>query len=308
MLSGGRANDYYYPHPLLTGNGTKPGILGASYRATGGATLSKRSKTKETTSDTVVESSSTEDDASSVVARHYWSTLATVAKWIRRIVSAVLVLAAVAVVTIASVALVQGTWQVNPVVSGSMRPGFAVGGIVISERIPMDQLALRDVMVFKNPLNPSNIMVHRIVVLTKNKSGQFVVRTQGDANNVKDPWTLTIHGKYVYIVRWSLPLFGYASVAYQNHRGLVLLATGVILLALASTTIFRPRRRGERQSPDDLETNDLDTNDLETNDPLDSPPANADVDETVTSSVVATSPDLTDAPPRKHDRKKKSKR
>jgi signal peptidase len=190
-------------------------------------------------------------------SRTKWSTTA---KWIRTVVASVLVLAVLAVAAVVAVALVQGTWQVNPVVSGSMRPGFAVGGAVISERIPVDQVSLRDVIVFKNPDNPADLMVHRIVKLTRSKSGQLVIKTKGDANNVQDPWTLTISGKYAYEVRWSLPLLGYVAVAYQNDRGLVLLGVGIVLLASAASVIFRPRRRdevtddreeGEGESPTD---------------------------------------------------------
>ena len=284
--------------------------------------MSRRSRARETASGTDVDSSTTLDASSSAVSRRNWSTLATVARWVRRIFSTVLVLALLAGLGVASYALVQGTWQINPVVSGSMRPGFAVGGVVISERIPVDQLAMRDVIVFKNPQQRSNLMVHRIVAMTKNKAGQLVIRTQGDANNVKDPWTLTISGRYAYVVRWSLPLLGYVSVAYQNHRGLVLLAAGAILLALASTTILKPRRRGGRRSTDDLEvsnlesddlethdleTHDLEAHDLEAHDPADSAPAKAGVGGIMTSYVAATSPDSTHARTRKQRRKKKSK-
>ena len=173
------------------------------------------------------------------------STGVAVAKWLRRIISAVVVIAVLAAVGVVSVALIQGTWQVNPVDSGSMRPGFAVGGVVISERIPVDQLALRDVMVFASPEDPANLIVHRIVLMTKSKSGQLVIRTQGDANNVRDPWTLTIKGHYAYVVRWSLPLLGYVAIAYQNNHALVLLGAGIVLIAAAAAAILKQRRPDE---------------------------------------------------------------
>ena len=146
------------------------------------------------------------------------SKTSAVAKWARKIFATVLVLAVLAAVGVVSIALVQGTWQVNPVVSGSMRPGFAVGGVVISERIPVDQLVLRDVMVFASPDDPAKLIVHRIVAMSKSKSGQLEIMTQGDANIVRDPWKLTIKGNYAYVVRWSLPLLGYVAIAYQIGR------------------------------------------------------------------------------------------
>jgi signal peptidase I len=173
------------------------------------------------------------------------SKTAAVAKLLRRIISTLVVLAVLALVGVVSVALIQGTWQVNPVVSGSMRPGFAVGGVVISERLPVDQLVLRDVMVFASPDDPAQLIVHRIVAMTKSKSGQLEIRTKGDANNVRDSWTLTIRGHYAYVVRWSLPLLGYVAVAYQNNHALVLLGAGIVLIAAAATAILKQRRRDE---------------------------------------------------------------
>jgi hypothetical protein len=78
--------------------------------------------------------------------------------------------------------------------------------------------------------------------MTKGPNGQLLIKTQGDANPVRDPWTLTIHGNSVYKVRWSLPLLGYAAVAYQNHRGVVLLVTGFLLILVALSIIIRQRR------------------------------------------------------------------
>ena len=210
-----------------------------------GEVMAKKLEDKEKTSSADATGSRGEGSDSKAKARR-GSKLSTAARWIRTIVVSV-VMVVLGAAGVAAVPLIQGTWQVNPVVSGSMRPGFAVGSVVISERIPVDQVALRDVIVFRNPDKPANLMVHRIVRLTKNKSGELVIKTQGDANNVEDPWTLTISGKYAYVVRWSLPLLGYAAVAYQNHRGLVLLGAGILLIVIAGTTIFGRERDDEEQ-------------------------------------------------------------
>jgi hypothetical protein len=83
-----------------------------------------------------------------------------------------------------------------------------------------------------------------------------VIKTQGDANNAQDPWTLTLGGKYAYEARWSLPLLGYVAVAYQNHRGLVLLGVGVVLLGTAANLIYGPKRRDKEHDDDDDDDDD----------------------------------------------------
>ncbi len=172
------------------------------------------------------------------------SPIATVARWIRTFIAYVLLLAVLGAAGICAFALVQGTWQVTPVLSGSMRPGFAVGGAVISQRVPVDSLHVRDVIIFSDPFKPSEQIVHRIVRITK-KSGQLLFNTQGDANTVRDPWTLAIKGDSIYKVRWSVPLLGYVANNYQNHRGDYLLGAGIVLILIALITILetRPGRR-----------------------------------------------------------------
>jgi signal peptidase I len=176
---------------------------------------------------------------------HRGLSFATWAKRLRAFVAYVLLLAVLGAAGVCAFALVQGTWMVTPVLSGSMRPGLAVGGAAISQRVPVDSLHVRDVIVFSDPNKPSEQIVHRIVRITKNSSGQLQFNTQGDANTVRDPWTITIRGNDVYKVRWTVPILGYVANSYQNHRGDYLLGVGIVLILIAVITILetRPGRR-----------------------------------------------------------------
>ena len=155
-----------------------------------------------------------------------------------------LVVVVVAALGFVVVTVLSGAWMLTPILSGSMRPGLPVGGVAVSERVPVGSLAVRDVIVFKDPLNPDENVVHRIVQLNFNSSGQAVVKTQGDANTVPDPWTATLHGKDVYVVQFTLPLLGYPAV-YTNH-GVDLMVGGVILLMVVAGTVVERERRSRR--------------------------------------------------------------
>ena len=189
--------------------------------------------------------SSVAEDGTPKASAHRGLSFATWGKWLRTFVAYVLLLAVLCAAGICAFALVQGTWQVTPVLSGSMRPGLAVGGAVISQRVPVDSLHVRDVIIFNDPNKASEQIVHRIVRITKNKSGQLQFNTQGDANTVRDPWTITIRGNDVYKVRWSVPILGYVANNYQNNRGDYLLGAGIVLILIAITTVLetRPGRR-----------------------------------------------------------------
>jgi signal peptidase len=155
-----------------------------------------------------------------------------------------LVVVVVAALGFAVVSVLSGAWMVTPILSGSMQPGLPVGGVAISERVPASHLAVRDVIVFKNPLNPDENVAHRIIQLNFNSSGQPVVKTQGDANTIPDPWTATLRGKDVYVVQFTLPLLGYPAV-YTNH-GVDLMVGGVIILLVVAGTVVERERRGRR--------------------------------------------------------------
>jgi len=66
---------------------------------------------------------------------------------------------------IATFSVLSSGWTVTPILSGSMRPGFPVGGVAVAERMRMDRLAGGDVILFQNPYQPSVEMVHRIIQL-----------------------------------------------------------------------------------------------------------------------------------------------
>jgi signal peptidase I len=170
-----------------------------------------------------------------------------VAKAIRTVIAYILLLAVLGAAGICAFSLVQGTWMATPVLSGSMRPGLSVGGVVVSQRVTVESLHVRDVIIFRDPYKPSEQIVHRIVKISKGPGGKLLFNTQGDANNVRDPWTLSIEGDSIYRARWSVPLVGYVAIAYQNHRGFFLLGAGILLILIAITTFFEERQRRQRR-------------------------------------------------------------
>lgn len=164
----------------------------------------------------------------------------------RRWVDAVLVSVLVTLVVAGAAAVISGRYQLRPVLSGSMRPGLPVGGIVITERIPVSSLQVRDVVVFHSPESAQELIVHRIISLTRGPSGP-VVKTQGDANTAPDPWTVTLQGKVAYRAIYTLPLLGYVAVWAHGPSGRVaLVLVGLLLLLGAIATGMVSQRRASR--------------------------------------------------------------
>ena len=151
--------------------------------------------------------------------------------------------------SVAAAGVGSGAWQIRPVLSGSMRPGLPVGGVVVTERVPLSDLQVRDVAVFHPPSDPSVDYVHRVISLTR-AGRTVVVRTQGDANLYPDPWTLRLTGRWAYVARFSVPLLGYPAVWIHSPRGRadMLLLAGILAAVLAGSLAVDVRRRTQRRA------------------------------------------------------------
>ena len=164
---------------------------------------------------------------------------------------AVLGLIACAVAVI-GVAVVSGRWQIRPVLSGSMSPTLPVGGVVITERVPLADLSVGNIAVFHPPFESKITYVHRIISL-RHSHGSLLIRTKGDANIYPDPWTLKIRGRWAYVARGSIPWVGYVAVWIHSPRGraLSLLASGLLATVLVGSVLLDRRRTARHQPPGD---------------------------------------------------------
>lgn len=102
------------------------------------------------------------------------------------------------------------------VLSGSMRPTIMEGSVVFVQR-GFQQLKVKDVVTFIRPDNPRDNVTHRIVEETN-----LGYKTQGDANNAPDGWTVrkeAVWGKVVF----TLPYLGYVLTFSRTKPGVILL-------------------------------------------------------------------------------------
>ena len=168
---------------------------------------------------------------------------------VRRLIDSALMVVVIGLFGLGAAAVISGDYQIRPVLSGSMRPGLPVGGIVITERVPTSTLQVRDVVVFHRPDKPAELVVHRIIELNPSAAGP-IVQTQGDANTVPDPWKVSLHGTTAYRAVFSLPLIGYAAVWAHNPTGRqTLTLVGMLLVVGAAIGAVITRLLARRASP-----------------------------------------------------------
>lgn len=140
-------------------------------------------------------------------------------------------------------------WAPLTVLSGSMEPTIPTGSqVVISPVTEVDALEVGDVVtVMPYPDDPT-LVTHRIVERVETPAGPSFT-TQGDANDVVDPWEVTetqIRGE----VRYWVPAAGYVATALSAHTKAI--GTAVIAAALFGYAALQVARAGRERRAEEV--------------------------------------------------------
>jgi len=126
--------------------------------------------------------------------------------------------------------VVTGVLQFLVVLSGSMQPTFHAGDVIVTMDAPADSLKVRDIITFRSPDHPKNLMTHRIVQIL-NASHGLMFQTQGDANENPDQSMVSselVVGRMVCVI----PYVGYLASLSHSLFGflLLVLAPGIVVI------------------------------------------------------------------------------
>lgn len=134
------------------------------------------------------------------------------------------------------------------VLSGSMRPVFEPGDMIVIREVKPENIHIGDILTFKVG---STIVTHRVVQVT-NENGAITFKTKGDANNTEDG-SLTQDDKLIGRYAFRIPYGGYIGSFARSQAGfilLVLLPVGWILVGeirVIVSELVRSRREKLKQ-------------------------------------------------------------
>jgi len=104
-----------------------------------------------------------------------------------------------------------GLYRPETVLSDSMKPYFRAGDLAIVTPEPARDVRVGQVISIHIPTGDHHVQTHRVVQVVR--GGQHpVVRTKGDANDARDPWTARLDGPTAWQVRLVVPKLGWAIV------------------------------------------------------------------------------------------------
>lgn len=116
-------------------------------------------------------------------------------KKIRSIILTLLILVAVVVMIITIIARINGNtpslfgYSVFRVSSGSMKPAYEVGDVILVKEVDPMTLKVGDVCTYNGTTNEfaGKIVTHRVIKAAYMDNGEYYIQTKGDANASADP-------------------------------------------------------------------------------------------------------------------------
>jgi signal peptidase len=101
-----------------------------------------------------------------------------------------------------------GWYRTETVLSGSMKPYFAPGDMVVVTPEPARDVRVGQVISYSIPIGDHHVESHRIVKILE-RGEHPVIKTRGDANNAVDPWVARLDGDIAWRVHTVVPRFGW---------------------------------------------------------------------------------------------------
>jgi signal peptidase I len=157
-----------------------------------------------------------------------------------RKIASILLLAAC--FTLAAVALLPGVlgYERYVITSGSMTGAYDRGSIVYANAVPTSDLRVGDVITYRPPRSTGRdtLLTHRIAWIGRDRRGERVFRTKGDANRVADPWRFRLEHSTQPRAAFGLPYAGYLLSAL-SIREVRMAAIGLPALLVALAVLGR---------------------------------------------------------------------
>lgn len=139
-------------------------------------------------------------------------------------------------------------YRTATMLTGSMAPGIEPGDLVVDTSEPVSEVAVGQIITYQIPVEDHRVESHRVIWLGHDPAGHVLIRTQGDANPIADPWTAQLGSGPVWRVRGVVPLAGSAIRTLRRpivHSALVVVLPAVLVLGLL-VSIWSPKRAEEQ--------------------------------------------------------------
>lgn len=148
-----------------------------------------------------------------------------------------------------------GPFRWLTVLSGSMKPVFNPGDLIIDKKITANELKVGDIVTYM--YGDNFLSTHRIVDVNKDNKGQPVFKTKGDNNNAVDEQVVSsnaIVGKYLF----RIPFIGYILLKLKGLPGII--AIWILFIYVAGMEVYRDVKESKNKKKELIEEKPQDQN------------------------------------------------
>lgn len=136
------------------------------------------------------------------------------------------------------------------VLTGSMRPDYPPGTLIVVRPRPAEQIGVGDVITYQLRSGEPAVVTHRVVEVTRNEQGELRFVTKGDDNNVVDE--PPVRPVQVRGVLWySIPYLGWVNTWFSGKRRTMTVFVLAGLCFALSAWEFYMGYREDHAEPDD---------------------------------------------------------
>jgi signal peptidase I, archaeal type len=148
-----------------------------------------------------------------------------------------------------------GWYRTETVLSGSMKPYFSSGDIVVVTPEATRDVRVGQVISYHIPVGDHHVQSHRVIEVVRG-GDHPLVRTKGDGNAFPRSWTARLHGAPAWQVRAVVPKAGWAIVWLRTPaiRRMAIFAVPLLLAILGLLRIWRAPSGSEQDEAQDAPT------------------------------------------------------
>jgi signal peptidase len=148
-----------------------------------------------------------------------------------------------------------GWYRTETVLSGSMKPDFSPGDIVVVTPERTREVRVGQVISYHIPVGDHHVQSHRVIEVVRGGDHPRV-RTKGDANAAADPWVAELNGTTAWQVRLVVPKAGWAIIWLREPaiRKATIFIAPLLLALLGLWRIWRVPGNDEQDGTPDAPT------------------------------------------------------